>query len=63
MVMKDFVEQVGLIVMLCIECVWCMECDGVIIGYYVWVDLGQLGVVLLVFVEIMFGYKGGNMFE
>lgn len=40
-----------------------MECDGVISGYYVCVNFELLGVILLVFVEIMFNYKFGNMFE
>lgn len=56
-------EWVGLLIILCIECVCCLECEGVIIGYYVYFDLVVVKVSLLVFVEISLVYKFGDIFE
>lgn len=56
-------EWVGLLMMFCMEWVCWLECDGVIIGYYVKLDLYYFKVSLLVFVEISLVYKFGDIFE
>lgn len=56
-------ECVGFLIIFCIECVCCLECEGLIMGYYVWFNLQYLKVSLLVFVEISLDYKFGDIFE
>ncbi len=63
MAMKDLAERVGLTVTPCIERVRRLEKGGVITGYHAHIDPVQLGVALLVFVEITLDHKNGSVFE
>lgn len=61
--MTELAERVGLSVTPCGERVRRLEQEGVIEGYYARLNPQQLGLALLVFVELRLSAKSGPIFE
>lgn len=61
--MTELAERVGLSVTPCAERVKRLEQEGVIEGYYARLNPRQLGLNLLVFVELRLSAKSGPIFE
>ena len=61
--MTELAERVGLSVTPCAERVRRLEQEGVIVGYHAHLNPAQLGLHLLVFVELKLSAKSGPIFE